>query len=155
MKQLYPAAFRSYLQPAKRWLVCLSVVLLGACGSQDALNSASTTPADSQGTGQTQVATAADSQLVKGLETAYPNGQLPAELSAQAAVELAQNPAVLQYTAPSASLGSRVVSSLAGIFAPNVLQSPDTAYVTGQYKAVKRYRMPDGRSRTVSGLSLS
>ena len=145
MKQLYPAAFRSYLQPAKRWLVCLSVVLLGACGSQDALNSASTTPADSQGTGQTQVATAADSQLVKGLETAYPNGQLPAELSAQAAVELAQNPAVLQYTAPSASLGSRVVSSLAGIFAPNVLQSPDTAYVTGQYKAVKRYRMPDGR----------
>lgn len=145
MKYLHSKAYSSYLQPAKRWLVCLSIAVLSACGSQEAQNGASAKLAASQNAGQVQEATAANSSLISGLESAYPNGQLPVERSEQVAVELAQNPAVLQYTAPVDNLGYRVVSSLAGIFTPSVAPSPSTAYVTGLYKAVKRFRMPDGK----------
>ena len=145
MNYLSSRASNGHLQRVKRWLVYLSVAALSACGSQEAQNGANAKLSATPSTEQAQTATAANSSLIQGLESSYPNGQLPAERSEQAATELAQNPAVLQYTAPADNLGYRVVSGLSGVVAQIVAPSPSTAYVTGLYKAVKRYRMPDGR----------
>lgn len=69
----------------------LFAFLLSACGGKD-----STTTTN---TNKTTTSTAAPSVLLGSLALAFPNGQMPADKVAQAARELAQNPAALKLTA--------------------------------------------------------
>lgn len=85
-------------------LLVLAVVLLTACGQGTTDN---TTTSSVQKTSQTtQVApalsSASSADLLISLAVTYPNGQIPATSAAQAAKELAQNPAVLHVTAANA-----------------------------------------------------
>ena len=84
----------------------LTVALLTACGGQsttDTVTSDTTTKAvQTTQVSQTISTSSSSSGLLASLAVAYPNGQLPAANAAQAAKELAQNPAALKITAQSA-----------------------------------------------------
>jgi Protein of unknown function (DUF1566)/Repeat of unknown function (DUF5648) len=84
----------------------LVVALLTACSGQsstDTVSSGTATKAvqTTQAT-QTTSTSSSSSGLLASLAVAYPNGQLPAASVAQAAKELAQNPAALKLTEQSA-----------------------------------------------------
>lgn len=94
----------------KTTYLVIAIALLSACGSQDESNtansvlSAENVAAKSAASPDTiNVETPADVArpvgLLISLAQKYPGGQLPAERSAQAAQELAQNPAALKLTA--------------------------------------------------------
>jgi Protein of unknown function (DUF1566) len=86
-------------------LAAVTAVLLTACGGQSAPDTANSSPqkttqAATNPAAQTTQATQT-SELLASLAVTYPNGQLPAANAAQAAKELAQNPAALKITAQS------------------------------------------------------
>ncbi len=85
------------------FLAMLTVALLTACG-QSTTDTASSTPQQiNLAASSTQPSQAnASSPLLQSLAAVYPNGQLPAASAAQAAKELAQNPAALKITTQSA-----------------------------------------------------
>ena len=112
----------------------LTVALLTACG-QSGTDTASTAQQTSQtvsaasSTQSTQAAS--NSPLLQSLASVYPNGQLPAANAAQAAKELAQNPAALKITAQSAPQTTQVVAQSSN--APIQAQA-----TSADYKAVTR-----------------
>lgn len=108
----------------------LFAALLSACGGQSTTDSA--TASSVQKTAQTsQVAPilspTSSSDLLAGLSAVYPNGQISATSAAQAAKELAQNPAVLHITVANAATAQNAKSA-----------SVQTQAVAADYKAVNR-----------------
>lgn len=108
----------------------LFAALLSACGGQSTTDSA--TASSVQKTAQTSQAApilspASSSDLLASLAAVYPNGQLPAANAAQAAKELAQNPAVLHVTAANAATAQNAKSA-----------SVQPQAVAADYKAVTR-----------------
>lgn len=93
----------SYMK-CKSCLISLILALLSSCGGQNSpvASDGSTVKTVSGGvnTPATGLLTTKVS-LKDSLAALYPNGQLPADRVAQAAKDLAQNPAVLHYTAPA------------------------------------------------------
>jgi hypothetical protein len=96
----------------KYLVLCVSLAVLVACSSQDSgyttadsLKTASgaTTIIAIQATDTTIVGTSPKRDLLANLAIAYPGGSLPPERAAQAAEQLAQNPAVLKYNANNAT----------------------------------------------------
>jgi alpha-tubulin suppressor-like RCC1 family protein len=88
------------------WLAGFSIAILTACGSQDGTNT-DVASNNSASTASKTVAieatkTAPKSPLLASLAANYPNGQLPSNRVAQAAQDLAQNPAALKLTAETA-----------------------------------------------------
>ena len=136
----------------KNLLICTSIALITACGSQDGTNNdvasvniASTAPKNvaNQDTSITMVGTSPKRDLLANLAIAYPGGVLPAERAAAAATQLKQNPAALTFNA-SAATGSPSGSSLGS---PSSAISPQsgaiqpqaaTSYTFGQYALVQR-----------------
>jgi hypothetical protein len=115
----------------------LTVALLTACGGQsttDTVTSDTTTKAvQTTQVSQTISPSTSSSQsgLLASLAVTYPNGQLPAANAAQAAKELAQNPAALKLTAQSAPQTTQLTAQSTG--------SPIQAQATSaDYKAVSR-----------------
>lgn len=96
--------FKAY----KVWLATLFVAFLAACSGQEAV----TTDASSGSQSTTQTAQSTSSSLLDSLAMLYPNGQLPAERTAQAANELSQNPSVLTLTAKTASTANSAASGI-------------------------------------------
>lgn len=99
-------------------LISLLLVLLSSCGGQNspvASNSSTliTTAIGLDATGLNQ--TIAKVSLMDSLAKVYPNGQLPANRVAQAAKDLAQNPAALKLTAPAPTSTNIIQSQKAGI----------------------------------------
>ena len=117
-------------------------LLLSACGGQATTDTASLTANSAQKTSQTEqssqsTSTSTPSSLLASLATVYPNGQLPAGNAAQAAKELAQNPAVLHLTQQSAvkasqSVGAPVQSQAAAADYKAVTRIQNTS-LTGAY----------------------
>jgi hypothetical protein len=108
----------------------LFVALLSACGGQSATDSA--TASSVQKTAQTSQAApilspTTSSDLLASLAAVYPNGQIPAISAAQAAKELAQNPAVLHITAANAATAQNAKSA-----------SVQPQALAADYKAVTR-----------------
>jgi Protein of unknown function (DUF1566)/Repeat of unknown function (DUF5648) len=108
----------------------LFAALLSACGGQSTTDSATTSTV--QKTAQTSQAAsilspASSADLLTSLAVTYPNGQIPPANAAQAAKELAQNPAALhltaQFTAKTAQSAATPIQSQA---------------VAADYKAVTR-----------------
>ena len=96
---------KNLLNSASTLLCLISVALLTACGQSgtDTASSPQKTAQTTQTASTTSPAQASD--LLASLAATYPNGQLPAAntaQAAQAAKELAQNPAALKLTAQSA-----------------------------------------------------
>ncbi len=112
MNTIKNPALPALSHPRKMLLSCIALAALTACGGgqQD-------DPATSRLASEEFVASASEqgpaASILEGLAAQYPNGQLPKEKAAQAALELAQSPAVLTYTAmrksrlPSSSRKSR------------------------------------------------
>jgi alpha-tubulin suppressor-like RCC1 family protein len=104
----------------KRWMICLCIALQAACGSQESANTDKSTSiaglagVNIDSTASNNVAKSpekSDNKLLTSLATNYPNGQLPADRVAQAANDLAQNPAVLKMSAGTAPVaGSKVTA---------------------------------------------
>jgi Protein of unknown function (DUF1566)/Repeat of unknown function (DUF5648) len=108
----------------------LFAALLSACGDQSTTDSATTSSV--QKTAQISQAApilspASSNDLLASLAVAYPNGQIPATSAAQAAKELAQNPAVLHVTAANAATAQNAKSA-----------SLQPQAVAADYKAVTR-----------------
>ena len=100
-------------QNIRHLIVCCVVTLLAACGSQDDSSTGSATANTSSIAAKSVIApesikteTPSDAArpvgLLMSLAQNYPGGQLPPERIAQAAQDLAQNPAALQLTAEAA-----------------------------------------------------
>lgn len=104
----------------------LFAALLAACG-QSATDTASSKAVQTSQTAAIS-ATAAPSELLDSLAKAYPNGQMPAQKMAQAAKELAQNPAVLTLTAEKSTANVQNAKS----------DSVQPQAVATDYKAVTR-----------------
>ena len=116
-------------------LACIAAAFLTACGGQSVTDSASSSP---QKTTQTAASPAVQtaqavqsSELLASLAATYPNGQLPAANAAQAAQELAQNPAALKITAQSAPQTTQITAQSTN--APIQAQA-----TSADYKAVTR-----------------
>lgn len=108
----------------------LFAALLSACGGQSVTDSA--TASSVQKTAQTSQAApilspTSSSDLLASLAAVYPNGQISATSAAQAAKELAQNPAVLHVTAANAATAQNAKSA-----------SVQAQAVAADYKAVNR-----------------
>ena len=112
------------------------VAHLVACGSQESANTAvagvnTALPAintvATQATGTNVVGTSPQRDLLANLVIAYPSGALPAERAAAAAEQLAQNPAVLTFNAPTAQNSAGKISPQAA-----------TAYTVGLSAPVQR-----------------
>jgi Protein of unknown function (DUF1566)/Repeat of unknown function (DUF5648) len=112
----------------------LFATLLIACSGQSNTDSATSVKAQqatqTQTTQTTQTARPVQSDLLASLAIVYPNGQLPTSKTAQAAKELAQNPAALHLTAQPGAETSINSQSTA-----NPVQS---MAVAADYKAVTR-----------------
>ena len=103
----------------KHWLIYGFIALLSACGVQEIANTdlASTKTAFGVGktvatqttetTETTVIGTSPKRDLLANLALAYPGGVLPAERTAAAAEQLAQNPAVLKYSAASSPVSAQ------------------------------------------------
>jgi sugar lactone lactonase YvrE len=123
------------LKMTKFALASISVILLTACSVQEGDNTGALTAKNALNT--TKTVPAQDSiasstrELLGNLALAYPGGVLPAERVAAATIQLAQNPAVLKYSAPQANM---VVS-----YSPTTV-SPQAAisYTAGLYSQVQR-----------------
>ena len=100
-------------QNIRHLIVCCVVTLLAACGSQDDSSTGSATANTSSIAAKSVTApesikteTPSDAArpvgILMSLAQNYPGGQLPPERVAQAAQDLAQNPAALQLTAETA-----------------------------------------------------
>ena len=85
---------------SKSILVLLSACILAACSGQGSSSSGTTELA---GQSNTQVQKTENTSLLASLAEEYPNGQLPAERAAQAAVALSQNPSVFKNSGAVAS----------------------------------------------------
>jgi sugar lactone lactonase YvrE len=119
---------------AKFALAGIFITLLVACGVQEgditgAVNSKNVTNTT---TVATQTSTASSPRdLLANLALAYPGGALPTERAAAAAIQLAQNPAVLKYNARQANAA---VSHSPITFIPQAA----TTYTAGLYSQVQR-----------------
>ena len=115
----------------------ITVALLTACGGQSTTDSGSSSPQKTTQTVTSQAAqttqSSQSSDLLAGLAMTYPNGQLPAANAAQAAKELAQNPAALKITAQSAPIAAQNSLSAQSTNAPIQAQA-----TSADYKAVTR-----------------
>jgi hypothetical protein len=81
----------------KKWIQALVLLLLlSSCGGTDDATTSTTKTA--------KTSAYQHSGLMDSLAVAFPNGQMPADKVAQAARELAQNPAVLKLTAETAKV---------------------------------------------------
>ena len=136
--------------PRKMLLSCIALAALTACGGgqQD-------DPATSRLASEEFVASASEqgpaASILEGLAEQYPNGQLPKEKAAQAALDLTQSPAVLTYTADE----EKSVIQLAEEVSEWVANA--TRKVLGQklgttplYRPVVRFRTPSGYFYSVS-----
>ena len=108
----------------------LFAALLSACGGQSVTDSA--TASSVQKSAQTSQAApilspTSSSDLLASLAAVYPNGQISATSAAQAAKELAQNPAVLHVTAANAATAQNAKSA-----------SVQPQAVAADYRAVTR-----------------
>jgi Protein of unknown function (DUF1566)/Repeat of unknown function (DUF5648) len=115
------------------FLSMMTVVLLTACGGQISTDTVGSDTAAKavQTTQANQISSLSPSGLLASLAVTYPNGQLPAANDAQAAKELAQNPAALKITAQSAPQTTQV--------AAQSTNAPIQAQATSaDYKAVTR-----------------
>lgn len=119
---------------AKLALAGIGVVLLAACSVQEGDNTGAVTAknAASTTTVATQASTASSTRdLLANLALAYPGGMLPAEHAATAALQLAQNPAVLKYNASQANVAIS--------YSPTtVTPQAATSYTAGLYSQVQR-----------------
>jgi hypothetical protein len=136
--------------PTKMLLSCMALAVLTACGGgqpdDSALSRVGTQEAESS---PSEPAPAAS--ILEGLAEQYPNGQLPQEKAAQAAMDLAQSPPVLSDTAD----GEKSVAKLAeevSDWVANVARK-----ITGEkigtvllYRPVVRFRTPSGYFYTTS-----
>ena len=139
----------------KNLLLCTSIALLAACGSQEAanfdknidaagVNIASAAPNNiaTQATETTVVGTSPKRDLLANLAIAYPGGVLPAERAAAAAQQLAQNPAALKFNANSVTAATSAnITSQAGTISPQsggISPQAATSYTFGQYAPVQR-----------------
>lgn len=134
----------------KHLLLCTSIVLLAACGVQEStttdaagVNNASpaTNTVATQATGTNVVGTSPRRDLLANLAEAYPGGVLPAERSAAAAKELAQNPAALTYNAPAAQGSASKISSQTSKISPQsgvIKPQAATTYTVGLSAPVQR-----------------
>lgn len=133
LRQIKPKSskVRSYLPAC---LAGLAFALLSACSGQSATDTAATdsstgqNQALSQSTSSTQPA---QGNLLDSLAALYPNGQLPADRVAQAAKELAQNPAALRQTDQTSLATNQFISQSTG----ELVQSMATA---ADFKPVSR-----------------
>lgn len=144
----YPSQIRSV--PAKLLLTCVALATLAACGggSQDGSAVTRLGTEEAASPSATQEPTAS---ILEGLASQYPNGQMPKEAAAQAALELAQSPAVLTDTASATKSATQLAQEVSEWVA-NV-----TRKVTGEkvesvllYKPVIRFRTPSGYFYTTS-----
>ena len=112
----------------KHLLICTSIALIAACGSQDSavsdnnmpaafVNIASTAPKNVavNAENSTPEASKEATPLLSSLAANYPGGQLPADRAAAAAAQLAQNPAALKQTAPIQVQSLRIEAQSASI----------------------------------------
>jgi predicted small lipoprotein YifL len=122
----------------KHLLLCASIALLAACGSQDSTNTDTavvntaldtTKTVATQTTETTTVGTSPKRDLLANLALTYPGGVLPADRAAAAAEQLAQNPAALKFNASSAT-----ISSQAGV----IRAQATTTYTLGLSAPVQR-----------------
>ncbi|AOW12007.1 hypothetical protein LPB072_03195 [Hydrogenophaga crassostreae] len=133
-------------------LSCVALAALTACGGgqqDDAPLSRfaiEETTSPSPSSEQAPVAS-----ILEGLAAQFPNGQLPKEQEAQAALELEQNPAVLSYTADEemsvAKLAEEVSDWMANATRKVLGQKLGT---TPLYRPVVRFRTPSGYFYTAS-----
>jgi sugar lactone lactonase YvrE len=116
-------------------LMGVSMTSLVACSVQEGANT-SDSSINPQASGMTTIAMQDNSgipirNLLSNLALAYPSGVLPAERAAAAAIQLAQNPAVLKYSAPKANAA---ISYSPTAFNPQAAIS----YTVGLYSQVQR-----------------
>ena len=109
---------------SKSALVLLSISILAACSGQ---GTSSTSSAELTSSSKVQTLKTENTSLLASLAREYPNGQLPADRAAQAALALSQNPSVFKN---SAAIASRSKAS-----AQN-LQSQ--AFIAADFKPVYR-----------------
>jgi sugar lactone lactonase YvrE len=122
----------------KYLLICASIALLAACGSQEGKNtdiagdniaSPATNNIATQTTETTTVGTSPKRDLLANLALAYPGGVLPQDRAAASAEQLAQNPAALKFNASSGA-----ISPQSGAVTPQAA----TTYTLGSYAPVQR-----------------
>ena len=134
----------------KLLLTCVALAALSACGGgsqDDAVATRMATEAvDSPSSDQ-----AAAASILEGLAAQYPNGQLPEEKAVQAAIELAQSPAVLTTTASDTKSAAQLVEEVSEWVA-NVTRKVTGAKAASTllYKPVVRFRTPSGYFYTSS-----
>lgn len=128
----------------KLLLTCVALAALSACGGgsqDDAVATRMATEAvDSPSSDQATTAS-----ILDGLAAQYPNGQLPEEKAAQAAIELAQSPPVLTTTASDTKSAAQLVEEVSEWVANAVRKVTLTkADPVALYKPVIRFRTPSG-----------
>jgi Repeat of unknown function (DUF5648) len=131
---------------ATKWLTCMAVAVLAACGGGQTDSSNSKTE-----TIGSEMVASEPASILDGLAAQYPNGKLSPEQKKEADLQLSQNPAVLTYTAPEATLGSSLYSGISKLAseATRLLADPKAA-TTLLYKPVVRFRTPSGYFYTSS-----
>ena len=127
------------------WLYCIAFSVLTACGSQDGVNT-SVAVANNASSATNYIALTAanvqtDSGLLKSLETLYPNGQLPADRTAQTSKERLQNPAALKLTTETAAT-AKSQSSTSTAKPTLTTQTVAAQAAAADYKPVTRLQMP-------------
>jgi sugar lactone lactonase YvrE len=121
---------------AKLALFGICITLLAACGLQEGENTGTLNAKNAANTATlaTQASMVGSPRdLLGNLALAYPGGVVPAELADAAAIQLAQNPAVLKYSAPTTQ-DKIAVSHNPTTFTPQAAIS----YTAGQYSQVQR-----------------
>jgi hypothetical protein len=131
-------------RPQKMLLSCIALAALTACGGGESDGSTPSSFA-SEEAASTASEQAPVASIMEGLSAQYPNGQLPKEDEAQAALELQQSPAVLSYTADQEKSAASVAEELSGWVANLTRKiSIEKVGTTLLYKPVTRFRTPSG-----------
>lgn len=112
-------------------LVGVSMTFLVACSVQEGGNTSATTGKTVATQDSAARPTGPTHDLLTNLALTYPGGVLPAERAAAAAIQLAQNPAVLEYNAPQANAVVRHSPTI-------VTTQAATSYTAGLYAQVQR-----------------
>ncbi len=112
-----------FLQRTKSALVILSIGTLAACSGQE---SSSTSTAALTGKTASVSLQTENSSLLASLAKDYPNGNLPAEHAAQAAVALSQNPSVFSNMSTATQQATlRIQGQAAVTISPQTLSATD------------------------------
>lgn len=123
-----------------KWLTYIALSALTACGGGENEQHDSKTI-----NSEMQEEASESTSILEGLAAQYPNGELPPESKAKADLLLSQNPAVLTYTAPEATLGSSVASNMTALASQATRIFADSKAPTDLlYRPVVRFRTPIG-----------